>query len=157
MANRTPRRPDITKEQVVSLYRTGLTTHEIARTLACSSRTVLLRLQGAQEPLPPPGRTKRYPIESRASRNARSRRWKAEHPERVAAWNRGARAVRQALRKGILLRPDICENCGIPAKEPPQAAHENYDRPLDVRWLCRNCHMIWDSDHPKSAKFERKE
>ena len=55
--------------------------------------------------------------------------------------------VRTAIKQGILVRPEICEDCG---KKPPldrdgvQRIHAHhhlgYDRPLDVKWLCAKCH-----------------
>lgn len=66
--------------------------------------------------------------------------WRAANPERVAAH----RAVEKALRRGELARPDACAECGKACK--PDAAHTDYDRPLDVRWLCRRCHMLMDKD-----------
>lgn len=55
------------------------------------------------------------------------------------------RAVVSAIRAGLLVRPARCEECGKPKKV--QAAHRDYDRPLDVRWLCALCHSTWDHDH----------
>lgn len=53
-------------------------------------------------------------------------------------------AVHKALRKGILVRPIICEECGLEfplkGKNKLQAHHANYDFPLDVIWLCNKCH-----------------
>lgn len=46
-------------------------------------------------------------------------------------------AVATALRKGTLSKA-ACETCGNPHVE---AHHEDYDRPLDIRWLCHRCHM----------------
>lgn len=54
--------------------------------------------------------------------------------------------VRDALMSGALSRPDACARCG---KTPPPASdgrsmihahHHDYDRPLDVEWLCAKCH-----------------
>ena len=41
-----------------------------------------------------------------------------------------------AIISGILVRQP-CEICG---EQKSQAHHDDYSRPLEVRWLCRNCH-----------------
>jgi ribosomal protein S27AE len=59
---------------------------------------------------------------------------------------RAVRLVRDAIQRGILVRPNSCEACG---QTPPrgkdgratiQAHHEDYDKPLSVRWVCCTCH-----------------
>ena len=53
--------------------------------------------------------------------------------------NRPARvAVGNAIRDGRLIRPEECSDCGKQCK--PEAHHDDYLKPLDVRWLCRSCH-----------------
>jgi ribosomal protein S27AE len=59
------------------------------------------------------------------------------YPERIAA----RRAVAAAIRSGKLERQP-CEECG--ATENVQAAHEDYAKPLVVRWLCTTCHAAMD-------------
>lgn len=54
------------------------------------------------------------------------------HPERFAA----RAAVSYAVRVGHLVRRP-CEVCGEPRA---QAHHEDYSRPLEVRWLCLRHH-----------------
>ncbi len=49
--------------------------------------------------------------------------------------------VYQAIKSGRLLRKP-CEVCG---KEESDSHHDDYDKPLDVRWLCRSCHMTFHS------------
>lgn len=44
--------------------------------------------------------------------------------------------VGAAIRSGSLVRKP-CEVCGT---DKVDAHHEDYDRPLDVRWLCRKHH-----------------
>ena len=44
--------------------------------------------------------------------------------------------VRNAIRSGKLIKKD-CEKCG---REDTHAHHEDYARPLEVRWLCPPCH-----------------
>ena len=46
------------------------------------------------------------------------------------------KAVARALRNGTLV-PMSCERCG---NENSLAHHEDYDKPLEVMWLCQPCH-----------------
>lgn len=62
-----------------------------------------------------------------ASHEAAVLRWSARYPERRAA----SHAVSNAIRDGKLFRQP-CWVCGNKA----QAHHPDYDRPLDVIWLC---------------------
>lgn len=48
-------------------------------------------------------------------------------------------AVGNALRDGKLNRCS-CEVCGNPTAH---AHHDDYSKPLDVRWLCRTHHVEW--------------
>lgn len=47
-------------------------------------------------------------------------------------------AVGNAVRDGKLV-PQPCEECGMTA----QAHHDDYSKPLDVRWLCPTHHSQW--------------
>lgn len=81
------------------------------------------------------------------------RRWAAEHPDRVK--ENGARMrelypekvrarniLNDAVRDGLVLKPSACEECGDePEPRELQGHHEDYAKPLDVRWLCRPCHV----------------
>jgi len=46
--------------------------------------------------------------------------------------------VEKAIINGTLVRPLECR-CG--SNENIQAHHDDYNAPLDVRWLCSKCHM----------------
>jgi hypothetical protein len=48
-----------------------------------------------------------------------------------------------ALRRGHITRGP-CESCGNP---DAQMHHDDYTKPLDVRWLCRPCHI----DHHRNS------
>lgn len=64
----------------------------------------------------------------------RARRvYRERNPEKYAS----RKAFRQALRSGVLV-PEPCEVCGDPKT---QGHHDDYSRPLDVRWLCRAHHL----------------
>ena len=71
-----------------------------------------------------------------ASRIAHSiavtRAWRAQDKRRSVAHS----AVARAIRSGLLARLP-CESCGNPQSV---AHHDDYDKPLDVRWLCQACH-----------------
>lgn len=58
-------------------------------------------------------------------------------------------AVARAIRAGLLHRPVVCSECGYEGRI--EAAHRDYDEPLDVRWLCRSCHARWDWAEPKGG------
>ena len=59
-------------------------------------------------------------------------RWRERNKIKSSAHN----IVAQALRGGILIRGK-CELCGV---EKTVAHHDNYSKPLDVRWLCTKHH-----------------
>lgn len=46
--------------------------------------------------------------------------------------------VGAAIKEGILIRPLQCEKCMKICK--PEGHHDDYTKPLNVRWLCRSCH-----------------
>lgn len=70
----------------------------------------------------------RHPERARADR----RRWKMRYPDQVSAH----KAVANAVRDGRLVRKP-CEICG---NDDVEGHHEDYMRPLDVRWLCKQHH-----------------
>ena len=61
--------------------------------------------------------------------------WRKRNPiKRKAQYTAG-----NALRAGLIVRKP-CEVCG---KEKAHAHHDDYSRPLDVRWLCTTHHAEW--------------
>ena len=61
-----------------------------------------------------------------------TRAWRAEDSRRNLAHSQVARAIRS----GALVRQPCCR-CG---EAKTVAHHEDYDKPLDVMWLCQPCH-----------------
>lgn len=57
-----------------------------------------------------------------------------------------------AISTGVLVR-EPCEGCGA---EPAEAHHDDYNKPLEVRWLCKSCHMKWHKNNTPKY-IERKE
>jgi len=62
-----------------------------------------------------------------------------ERARRNPAKARARRMVHLHVKRGNLTRKP-CEVC---AAEPADAHHDDYTRPLDVRWLCRSHHRQW--------------
>lgn len=67
------------------------------------------------------------------------RRWRTKHPLTKEQKRRdSARSYAGVyLRRGKLIKQP-CERCGDPDS---QMHHDDYSLPLDVRWLCRPCHL----------------
>lgn len=96
---------------------------------------------------------KNHPTEARIQYKKQSKLYRERHPEKfkeevkkgVAAWrlrnpikNKAHRLVAKAIRKGELEKKP-CEHCG---KTEVQAHHDDYTKPLDVKWLCKIHHVI---------------
>jgi DNA-binding NarL/FixJ family response regulator len=64
--------------------------------------------------------------------------------------SRAQKAVRQAIKKGRLIRPTICEQCH--QQRYIRAHHDDYSKPLEVRWLCTRCHSLLVCDNHKPKK-----
>lgn len=62
------------------------------------------------------------------------RRYYEEHPEAIKAQHK----LRREIKKGNIIRPTICSHCERQAKI--SAHHEDYNKPLEVLWLCSSCH-----------------
>lgn len=77
------------------------------------------------------------PDEIRKQKQREARRF-AEDPRKAYA----RRKVNFHVRKGWLKKPDACERCGAIAKL--DGSHDDYDKPLEVEWLCRPCHGAKD-------------
>lgn len=66
----------------------------------------------------------------------RTKRWRQKNRSKSAAWS----AVGNALLRGDMVKPNQCEHC---CKNGCRlhAHHEDYEKPLEVVWLCHECHM----------------
>lgn len=74
-----------------------------------------------------------------------ARGYRARNPEKTLAQNR----LNYAIKKGLVERQP-CEKCGTGNRV--HAHHDDYGRPLDVRWLCYLCHK---DEHPPTDEHRR--
>jgi hypothetical protein len=71
-------------------------------------------------------------------------KWMREHRVRhsdlppIARRKANARALANVYKRRGKLKKEDCEVCGSAESE---MHHDDYDKPLAVRWLCRPCHL----------------
>ena len=72
---------------------------------------------------------------------------------------RAGHLVEKAIKKGILI-PRSCEVCHASGrtmadgKSRVQAHHDDYSRPLEVRWLCQQCHHEWHQTNVPKGDYK---
>lgn len=76
----------------------------------------------------------RDPVRAEQERERR-RRWAREHKDQVNAMMR----INRYIKSGLVSRKP-CEICG---ETNSHAHHDDYTRPLNVRWLCPIHHKEW--------------
>jgi hypothetical protein len=82
--------------------------------------------------------------EQKARKSQTGREW----GKRNRLKRRAHRAVQTAVRNGTLVKQP-CEVCGV---LPSEGHHDDYTRPLDVRWLCTAHHA---ARHVEMRRLER--
>lgn len=70
----------------------------------------------------------------------------------TAADRHAQNVLEEAIEKGRIERKYICECCGASytfadGRTAIQAHHCDYNKPLDVMWLCQKCHHEWHKTH----------
>lgn len=77
-----------------------------------------------------------------------------------AAYNRrnpikrgASHMVCNAVRDGKLAKPEDCECCGSKPKRL-HGHHDDYAKPLNVRWLCPGCHTKWHKENGPGLNAE---
>lgn len=83
---------------------------------------------------------KRNPERCRKARQTSYARYSARHPERL----RTRRIATKAIRTGRLV-PQPCEWPGCTLTKGTQAHHKDYNKPVEVIWLCLNHHQLLHS------------
>lgn len=78
---------------------------------------------------------------TKARETRHSKQYRARYPEKEKA----KRALNRAVENGIIVRPEACQECGRTdrgrdGRSLIQAHHDDYSAPLNVRWLCIQCH-----------------
>lgn len=77
--------------------------------------------------------------EYRRKRREGDKKWQQEHKSQRIYEKKATTAVSHAIRDGKL-KKQPCEVCG---ERIAEAHHDDYNYPLVVRWLCKDCHAEW--------------
>ena len=77
--------------------------------------------------------------------------WQRKIRERNPEQYKARVMVNNAIRDGRLNK-EPCKNCG--STKRLQAHHEDYSKPLDVKWLCNKCHIIKHGKKPLLTALE---
>jgi hypothetical protein len=79
-----------------------------------------------------------------------TRKWRAEHKQETKEHSKkyrlknmekthAHRTIYKAVVAGRVEKPDCCKLCGLKT-EDLHGHHDDYNKRLEVRWLCRKCH-----------------
>jgi len=73
--------------------------------------------------------------------------------------DRAQNLVEKAILRGEIVPPNCCSICGSSyrfkdGRRAIQAHHDDYNKPLEVRWLCQKCHHKW---HKENLALQRKD
>lgn len=88
----------------------------------------------------------KYAETHRDDATARCREYRQNNPKK----SRAHEMVAYAIKTGVLTRQP-CEVCGSASDV---AHHDDYDKPLDVRWLCGSHHRQWHAENGPGANGE---
>jgi hypothetical protein len=87
-----------------------------------------------------------YGKRNRAKRTAAMKQWRTENREWYRYSERAREIARYARRTGSIVATP-CEVCGT---EKVEAHHDDYAKPLEVRWLCKPHH--WQADQGRRSR-----
>lgn len=76
----------------------------------------------------------------RECHNKTMRKWRKTHPmtPEQQRKNNCSSYANTYLGRGKIKKPEKCECCNISPAQ--QMHHEDYDKPLEIIWLCKKCH-----------------
>lgn len=111
----------------------------------CTKRDVKANYEGNREAKSEYERRRARTPARRAKKAVYVANHRRNNPEKTAART----AVGNAIRDGRIVRQP-CETCG---SQDVQAHHDDYSRPLDVRWLCFFHHRVTHGQKPVLSPF----
>ena len=79
------------------------------------------------------------------------------HRNGKTANDKAQNTLETAIQRGIVNRKVVCEKCSATptfkdGRTGIQAHHCDYNKPLDVMWLCQRCHHEWHKNNKAIMK-----
>ena len=135
----------MTEEQVVEAiesYKDGMSLQDIAHIYFVTRQAIWGLFKARNVEMRP---QKRYGEDNHFYRGGRS------------ADDNAQNILEKAVEHGELSNPGQCELCGCTGRFADgrtaiQGHHTDYNRPLDVMWLCQKCHHEWHKQHKPIKK-----
>ena len=87
--------------------------------------------------------------------NRQSASYTKEYREKYPLKYKAHCIVNNAIRDGKIVPLKNCEHCG--SEYSIHGHHCDYEKPLDITWLCSMCHSRWHSLHGESKPYNEKE
>jgi hypothetical protein len=99
------------------------------------------KARNRQDRLDRPERARNWAKKYRQGERAKElQRQRAARYGKLNRLKRNAREyLRRAVSRGAIIKPAFCQSCRKIATL--QAHHEDYSKPLEVKWFCKPCHL----------------
>lgn len=102
-------------------------------------------------PAPKPAKSWKLPPSQVVAHRVAVASWKQRNPEA----HRAHSAVSRALKSGTIVKANVCEMPGCGSRGVLEAHHDDYGKPLEIRWVCRPCHRRGHERHALHAVNRR--
>jgi len=104
-----------------------------------------------------PEKKKEYAKKSREKETFKEwrRAWDRAQEYHKTLEQKARKVVCYAVKNGSLTKPTTCSECQNEGKV--EAHHADYEKPLEVVWLCRKCHMAKHKTKRRIENAENKE
>lgn len=84
--------------------------------------------------------------ENKNNVNIRNKEWRDKNTLKTKAHY----IVKKNIRNVLISKPSKCMSCCL--EKRLESHHNNYDKPLDIIWLCRSCHRRYHDSDDSSFK-----
>lgn len=83
-----------------------------------------------------PGYFKHYYYQNKELKLSIDKRWREKNPDRMKAY----KIFTKSLKLDLIKKPENCSMCGEKTSKI-HGHHSDYSKPLDVIWVCFDCHL----------------